>query len=159
MNMLTDLETAFIEMDAENLAKQNEWALGRKAALVEFKASEEYQSLRRDQWKLYDRMFAICNGKGWFRVINDNNENGIREFVVKNCKAIADKRNATIVAKLTKIGVTEIGALEYNRTGDGFNGFFRFNDAWIEIRTIVAGGYNIQCLHERTLVYAGGKRI
>lgn len=153
------LKTAFAEMDRENAIKQTTWAEGRKAALVEFKASDEYQTLRRDQWKLYDRMFAICGGKTWFRVINDNNITGIREFVAKNCEAIADKRNGTIISKLAKIGVNEIGALEYRRTADGFNGVFSFNNVAIEIRTIVAGGYNVQCLHERTLVYANDKRI
>lgn len=155
--MLNSLEILFADMDAEVLEKQTEWALGRMNALREFKASDEYQTLRRDQWKLYDRLFSIAGGKSWYNTFNGCNEAMVREIVAKNCKAIAEKRNYTVMAKLAKIGVTEIKDLEYGRTNDGFNGIFVFDNARIEIRTIIAGGYNIQCLHQRTLVYVDGK--
>lgn len=159
MTILAALETAFIEMDAEVLEKQTAWALKRAVAVREFKASDEGRAMARNQYAYYDHLFSIAGGKSWYNVFSGRNDKMITEFVAKNCKAIADKRNATIVAKLAKIGVTEIGTLEYKRTNDGFNGVFSFNNAWIEIRTIIAGGYNIQCLHERTLIYMGGKKI
>lgn len=157
--MLNALATAFVEMDAEVLARQTEWALGRAAALKEFKASEEYETLRRNAWKLYPRLFSIAGGKGWYNVLNGSSEAAIRSFVVENCKAIADKRNATIVSKLKKNDITSIGALEFARTDDGFDGYFSFDTATVRIRTIIAGGYNIQCLHYRTLVFVNGKTV
>lgn len=157
MEMIKNLEITFAEMDAEVLAKQTKWALGRAVAIREFYKTEEYQALRKDQWKLYDRLFQIAGGKTWYNIFNGRNDEMISEVVAKNCEAIAEKRNATIVAKLAKNGITEIGELEFNRTDDGFNGVFVFNGARVEIRTIIAGGYNIQCLHQRTLVYVNGK--
>ena len=158
--MIQALETAFVEFDAANAAKSLAWAQGRVVALREFQKSDEYQALRHDSWKLYPRMFNICGGKGWFQHFNYSTADQLIEIMAKNSRAIAEKRNATIVRKLAKIGVTEVGELTYSRTNDGgFNGFFSFQGASIEIRTIGAGGYNIQCYHERTLVYANGKKI
>lgn len=152
------LEAAFADFDAENLAKSQAWAKGRVAALKEFKSSAEYTAIT-DAWTRYDHLFRIAGGKGWYLMFNGSNDAMIEEAITKNSAAIAEKRNATIIAKLKKIGVTDLGGLQYSRTNDGgFNGTFNFEGASIEIRTIVAGGYNIQCLHERTLVYANGKR-
>lgn len=159
--MLNILEAAFAEMDLENLAKAKVWAQGRMAALAECKA--KHYAAKSPAHISYPEFFSVAGGKGWFNVFSGklwaNGEYGVEYAVEKNCKAAADKRNATIIAKLAKIGVTEIGGLEYRRSNDGFNGFFSFQGATIEIRTIIAGGYNVQCLHERTLVYANGKKI
>ena len=160
--MLKLLENAFAAFDAENAAKSLAWANDRVEALKAFKASDEYKELSRDAWKLYPRMFNLCGGKSWYQIFNYERGEQLAATMAKNSKAIADKRNATIVAKLTKIGVTEadLGNLTYSRTNDGgYNGVFSFQGAAVEIRTIVAGGYNVQCLHQRTLVYVNDKRI
>lgn len=150
------LEPAFAQADEKVLEATQQWARGRKQALVDFKQSDEYQTLRRNQEALYRHMFAICGGKTWYAVFNSNNAVGIEAFVVKNHQAMIQKRNTMIASKLTKAGVTSVvdGYIGYTR--DGFDGVFCVESAEgqsrITINTIYAGGYNIQCLHMRVLV-------
>lgn len=155
--MIKTLEKVFAEMDVEFEANQIEWAFGRMSAIREFRASEEANKLGYSEY--YHRLWNIAGGKTWYNVFNGRNQEMVRELVIKNCKAIADKRNATIANKLAKAGVTEIGDIEFHRTTDGFNGVFLFENTRVEIRTILAGGYNIQCLHQRTLVYVNERRV
>lgn len=152
--IISALNELFIPMDAEVLAKSQEWATERKAALVAFKETTTREQ-RANQWQYYNTMYNICGGKTWFNVFNNNNAAGIAAFVTKNCAAIAAKRNATIARKLEKEGVTEVLSTTFTRTNDGFNGVFGVvtnnGNKTVSVDTIYAGGYNIQCLHLRVL--------
>ena len=153
--IISRLNEVFAPMDAEVLAAAQEWAKGRAQAIREFTASDEYQAIRRDPYRLYARLHAIAGGKTWYTVFNGNSQAIIAAFVVKNCAAVAAKRNATIAAKLAKAGVTEVVSEEFTRTRDGFNGVFvvgtNTGRKTVTVDTIRAGGYNIQCLHLRVL--------
>ena len=154
--IVAKLNEVFAPMDAEVLEASQEWAKGRVQAIREFKTSEEGQAMRRDQWAYYGKLHAIAGGKTWYNVFDGRNAAMIEEFVTKNCKTTADKRNASIAAKLNKAGVTEVISEEFTKTRDGFDGVFIVNtDAGkkrVTINTIRAGGYNVQCLHLRILV-------
>ncbi len=154
--IMANLNEVFVEMDAKVLEKTQEWAKERQEALREFQKSDEYQTLRRNQFALYERMWNICGGKGWFQEMNYCRPADLEKVVIKNCKRVADSRNASIANKLTKAEVTEVIDTTYNRTSDGFNGTFVVNTnkgrKVCTIDTIYAGGYNIQCLHLRILV-------
>lgn len=153
--IISRLNEVFAPMDAEVLAAAQEWAKGRAQAIREFKASDEYQAIRFDPYRLYARLHGIAGGKTWYTVFNGNSLTNIAEFVMKNCAAVAAKRNASIATKLAKAGVTEVISEEFTHTHDGFNGVFVVGtDAGrktVTVDTIRAGGYNIQCLHLRVL--------
>ena len=157
INQIMDrLGEVFAPMDSKVLEDSQTWAKGRVAALQEFKSSEEYKTLRRNQYAFYEKLHRIAGGKTWYNIFDGRNAEMIEELILKNHNATITKRNSSIAAKLTKAGVTEIISEEFGYTKDGFNGVFVVNtDAGkkrVKIETIYAGGYNIQCLHLRVLV-------
>jgi hypothetical protein len=72
--------------------------------------------------------------------------------IIKNTQSKIDRRNAQIIKALEKKGVSEIPEFDLVEYSDGLEGYFEVAGNKITIRTILAGGYNIQCLHARTLV-------
>lgn len=155
--IVNELAKFFVELDAKMVADQQEWAKKRVAAIREYKADPSHRTPQGrliDQYKYYDGLFRVAGGKTWYNVFDGRNEAMINDFIAKNCKAIAESRNNRIVAKLE--GVTSVTGSSVQRSNDGFHGFFKvetnIGPKTITIDTIYAGGYNIQCYHQRTLV-------
>lgn len=152
------LNEVFAPMDAQVLSNTQVWAKERVAALKEFKTTEEYKELnKKGAWGgVYDRLFSIAGGKGWYNIFEGRSASMIEECVAKHCAAVVAKRNHSIATKLEKAGVVDVISEEVTYTSDGFNGVYVVNtDAGkkvVRIETIRAGGYNIQCLHLRVLV-------
>lgn len=155
-DIMTQITTLLAPLDERLVKETQDWAEGRLAAIAEFKKTEEYKQLIRDQYRLYAKLFAMAGGKTWYNALWGRNKQMVVEFVEKHCNSIARKRNEKIAAKLEKAGVKSVISQEFVHTADGFNGVFRVDtDMGVKvviIETIIAGGYNIQCAHMRVLV-------
>ena len=155
-SIMSGLEKIFADTDAEFIQKQIKWGLERKQAVADFYNTEEYKELRKNAFKLYAHLHAIAGGKTWFNVFHGCNDAMVTEFIIKNCTAIVEKRNAKIAKKLIDAGIVEVLESNYVRANDGFNGVFSVitnnGQKTVSVNTVYAGGYNIQCVHHRTIV-------
>ena len=163
--MQAQIDTAFSKLNDSIFARQLQWFEGRNSAVREYYGSEERKAVM-DAWSTRTRkdneevrandkakLENMAGGKAWLNAIWANpSEEDRKTFVQKNVKASIAKRDTQIIKALEKVGVTSIPDFELVEVSDGLEGTFYVADKKVSIRTIVAGGYNIQCLHNRTLV-------
>ena len=155
-SIIKQLETVFADLDQKYTDKMVSWANDRYLKGPEFQ-KELREEFPRNSSAIYDALYNFYGGKTSFQTIFwGRNWDGVLEMIQKKCKNTIDARNYKLAEKLEKLGITEVVSSEFNYTNDGFNGVFKVNtdngNKTIVIDTIVAGGYNVQCAHYRTLV-------
>ncbi len=154
----TKLNEVFKPLDEKVLAASKKWARERQEAIWNFEKSDEYQELRgvKNTWKRYDRLFSIAGGKSWYQVFTSYIGEYLDDYMAKNCKSIAAKRNASIAAKLNKAGVTEVVSEEFSQTDNGFDGLFVVRYKQFQRRGIYQYSIflqNLLCLQIRCLLH------
>ena len=154
-NLMKQIEPMFKELNENLLKRQLIWAYERSAAIKKFKDENKDSRRAMGEEAYYKKLFAISGGKSWFNLLNNRTDEQIEQIINDNVKGIIEHRNALICRKLNNREVTSIdGTATYH--SDGFEGRYsadtNMGKKIVHIKVIVAGGYNIQCLHCRTLV-------
>ena len=162
--MLNQINKAFATLDAKMYETQLAWAINRKEAIAEFRynnhqgptygrpVSETAKNWGKDSWGFIEAMYAVSGGKTWYRLLSETSAASLASVIRKNVDGLIASRNNRIIKALEKKGITEIQDFELTERSDGYEGTFNVDGHVVTIKTILAGGYNIQCLHARTLI-------
>lgn len=152
-NIIEQVANAFAESDAEAIADAPNAVREARQQYREMMA-DYYEIPYREQGKRQQQMAAV---RAIFskRFIEDFDW-GEAEHIqrqIKQVKKAHAARNERIVAKFNKAGIESINEDNFKVVyGKNFEGVWIIDGFRVKIEVILAGGYNIQRLHQRVLV-------
>ena len=163
MTMQAKINNAFAALNARLIEADQKWAEHKlttvKEAVTEmeegFKSGESRFADLTSGYGRFDTGLAKIRHYGSRAMMNLIADRGLEAGLAnmrKNSEALIAKRDAKIIKALSKAGITEIPEFELEECSGGLEGTFNVAGHIVTIRTLVAGGYNIQRLHNRTLV-------
>lgn len=140
--MLHIIENAFKNIDAEMLEMNKKFVIETKNAMYD--AGEKAGRNR------IVAMIKIAGSKKMYALLNQSVSNALNEMDKITADMISN-RNSKIESKLKAKNIDNIPNFEIIYNNGSGNGYFKVGEHNIHIQTILAGGYNIQKLHQRTL--------
>ena len=144
--LITKLEQAFAKCDAYYLQKIPTDVEDMRNNWKEFKKNF-YSNTDRPKWS-----YPVCPYGSAFEYKAQFSLQEHIEKTIKETKNKHEARNYKIAKKLEKAGVTNINAINFEiEYGNDFTGSWVIDGHNVTIKVIFAGGYNIQCLHNRVL--------
>ena len=149
MEEISEVLLGFDSMRLQNLIDSLDIRRAAVAAVDRTRFSGMYAS------NLYESArIEAAGGKKWMEYLRNGKAWSINH-ITKTEKANSEARNAKIAAQLSKAGITKVAGSESNHSVNGFEGRWTVEtdkgQKSVFINVILAGGYNIQCLHIRVL--------
>jgi hypothetical protein len=145
-NLITKLEQAFAKCDTHYLQKIPLDVENMRANWKQVK-TDFYNNVDRPRFST-----PLCPYGSAFEYKAQFSLQEHIEKTIKETKQKHEARNYKIAKKLEKAGVNNIDAMNFEiEYGNDFTGSWVIDGHNVSIKVIFAGGYNIQCLHNRVL--------
>lgn len=142
--MLHIIENAFKDIDAEMLEMNRRFVVETIDAMNSVDLPAGFSRL--------EAKHKIAGSKKMYALLSLGFNSAIDEMDKITADMIRN-RNEKIVAKLKKKGIESIPSFDVVYDNGSGNGRFKAGEHNVHIETILAGGYNIQRLHQRTLCH------